>query len=72
MKVEIITGKYKPANYDGWYKRGDIVELPDSEANAAISGGAAKAIGESPSPQPAAPAEPAYTEPRRGRPAKEE
>jgi hypothetical protein len=71
MKVEVITGKYKPENADGWVKRGEQVELPDAEATAAIDNGAAKAIGES-SPQPPAPAEPAYAEPRRGRPAKEE
>lgn len=37
MKVKIITGKYKPATGDIWIKTGDITELPDSEARAAIA-----------------------------------
>jgi len=70
MKVEIITGKYKPEKADGWVKRGEQVELPDEEAQSAIINGAAKAIGESPSPHP--PANEPYVEPRRGRQVKEE
>jgi len=71
MKVKIITGKYKPFDSDGWVRTGEIVDLPNGEAIAAIEGGAAKEVVESSSPQPPA-SEPAYTEPRRGRPAKSE
>lgn len=62
MKVEIITGKYKPFGSDGWIRCGEVVELPDAEATAAIVNGVAKAIGESSSPQAPAPAQ-ASTEP---------
>jgi len=73
MKVEIIAGKYKAADGEGWYKRGDKVELPEDEGNAAISAGVAKRIGEPTAPQPpaAAPVETPEQEPRRGRPPRE-
>ena len=72
MKVKIITGKYKPFDSDGWVRAGEVVDLPNGEAIAAIEGGAAKEFVESSSPQPPVPAEPAYSEPRRGKTSKSE
>ena len=74
MKVQIVVRKYKSAARNGedgeLYLFGAIVDLPDAEAQAAILHNVAKAIGESPSPQP--PANEPYVEPRRGRQVKEE
>ena len=67
MKVKFIVGKYKPAEGDEWLKFGDIADLPNEEAIAAIAGGAAKAIGESSPPQPPAMPEPTPTDSRRGK-----
>jgi hypothetical protein len=48
MKVQIKAGKYKPANMDIWVKAGEIVELPEDEARAAISANVAIEFGVSP------------------------
>ena len=74
MKVEIITGKYKPFGSDEWVRTGQQIDLPDGEAIAAIQANVAKEVVENPSAASSPPAmpEPVPTDSRRGRPSKSE
>ena len=74
MKVEIITGKYKPFGSDEWVRTGQQIELPGGEAIAAIQANVANEVVETPvstSSPPAMP-EPVPTDSRRGRSKSEE
>jgi len=74
MKVEIIAKKYKPFGSETSIQFGEIVDLPDGEAIAAIQANVAKEVVETPvvtSSPPAMP-EPVPTDSRRGRSKSEE
>lgn len=74
MKVEIITGKYKPFGSDEWVRTGKQIDLPDGEAISAIQANVAKEVVETPvaSSSPPAMPEPVPTDSRRGRSKSEE
>jgi len=71
MKVKIITGKYKPAEGDVWYKTDEVVDLPEAEGMAAIVANVAVVL-EVPTVQPVIPPIEESSPRRGGRTAKEE